>query len=47
MSEEKKNKRPAHIPPENVYIGVHWAIYLSYFIAFITLYLLISEAFFG
>ena len=47
MSEKTDKKRPEHIPAENVYMSAHWTIYLTYFIAFIALYLLISESFFG
>ena len=47
MSNEKLKNKPQHIPDENVYMGTHWAIYLSYLIALVSLFLLINESMFG
>ena len=47
MVKEENKKIPKHIPKENVYEGTHWMVFLSYFIAFIAIYLLLSEYFLG
>ena len=36
--------RPAHVPAENVYEKTHWLLIVTYLVAALALYLLISNA---
>tara|TARA_B100000287_G_C20572150_1_gene757008 strand:+ start:41 stop:187 length:147 start_codon:yes stop_codon:yes gene_type:complete len=46
MSDNEKKERPKNVPEENVYMRTHWAVYISYFIALIALWLLLNEGLF-
>ena len=36
--------RPAHVPKENVYEKTHWLLIVTYLVASLAVYLLISNA---
>ena len=36
--------RPSHVPEENVYEKIHWLLIVTYLVASLSLYLLISSA---
>ena len=36
--------RPAHVPEENVYEKTHWLLIVTYLVASLSVYLLISNA---
>jgi hypothetical protein len=47
MSKDELKKRPEHVPEENIYMGAHWTIYVSFLVALASLFLLINEGMFG
>ena len=44
MATASKKPRPAHVPEENVYEKTHWLLIVTYLVAALALYLLISSA---
>ena len=39
-----RKQRPAHVPEENVYEKTHWLLIVTYVVAALAVYLLISNA---
>ena len=44
MAVSAQKPRPSHIPEENVYEKTHWLLIVTYLVAAISVYLLISNA---
>jgi len=44
MAASEQKPRPSHIPEENVYEKTHWLLIVTYLVAGISVYLLISNA---
>ena len=44
MAASEQKPRPSHIPEENVYEKTHWLLIVTYLVAAISVYLLISNA---
>ena len=44
MAASTQKPRPTHIPQENVYEKIHWLLIVTYLVAALSLYLLISNA---
>lgn len=44
MAASAQKPRPSHIPEENVYAKTHWLLIVTYLVAAISVYLLISNA---
>ncbi len=44
MAASAQKPRPAHIPKENVYEKTHWLLIVTYLVAAVAVYLLISNA---
>ena len=44
MAASARKPRPAHIPEENVYEKTHWLLIVTYLVASLAVYLLISNA---
>jgi len=44
MTASAQKPRPANVPEENVYEKTHWLLILTYLVAAVAVYLLISNA---
>ena len=44
MAAAAQKPRPAHVPEENVYEKTHWLLIVTYLVAALAVYLLISNA---
>ena len=44
MAVSADKPRPAHVPEENVYQKTHWLLIVTYLVAALAVYLLISHA---
>ena len=44
MASATQKPRPAHVPEENVYEKTHWLLIVTYLVASLAVYLLISNA---
>ena len=44
MAASAHKPRPAHVPEENVYEKTHWLLIVTYLVASLSVYLLISNA---
>ena len=44
MAASAKKPRPSNVPEENVYKKTHWLLIVTYFIAALSVYLLMSNA---
>ena len=44
MAASAHKPRPAHVPEENVYEKTHWLLIVTYLVASLAVYLLISNA---
>ena len=44
MAASAQQPRPAHVPEENVYEKTHWLLIVTYLVALLAVYLLISNA---
>ena len=44
MAASAQKPRPSHIPEENVYEKTHWLLIVTYMVASLAVYLLISNA---
>ena len=44
MAALAQKPRPAHVPEENVYEKTHWLLIVTYLVASVAVYLLISNA---
>ena len=44
MAASAQKPRPSHIPEENVYKKTHWLLIVTYLVAALAVYLLISNA---
>ena len=44
MATASQKPRPSHVPEENVYEKTHWLLIVTYLVAALALYLLISSA---
>ena len=44
MASSKQKPRPANVPAENVYEKTHWLLVVTYLVAALAVYLLISNA---
>ena len=44
MDNSAQKPRPAHVPEENVYEKTHWLLIVTYLVASLAVYLLISKA---
>jgi hypothetical protein len=44
MAASAQKPRPAHVPEENVYEKAHWLLIITYLMAALAVYLLISSA---
>ena len=44
MAASAQKPRPAHVPEENVYEQTHWLLIVTYLVASVAVYLLISNA---
>ena len=44
MTASAQKPRPPHVPEENVYEKTHWLLIVTYLVASLSVYLLISNA---
>ena len=44
MAASARKQLPAHVPEENVYEKTHWLLIITYLVAALAVYLLISSA---
>ena len=44
MQDEKNTNRPANVPPENIYMRLHWSIYIALLAAITAIYFVVNAS---
>ncbi len=44
MQDEKNTNRPANVPAENIYMRLHWSIYIALLAAITAIYFVVNAS---